>query len=734
MYHTFTVCALVREAIVKYGESHDKTLVTDKSKTDELIKLVQNRFTKIKLQGFVQEIDELKPHDNKEDTCKKIVRHLLNQDDLMDTPIKKKTRIENPETTMLKNIAEGSVPVNVPDTNVAATLAEMCTVKVQLPFATLPSLENLRHIRKGQNMGHKKTFVDALSACDNEFNRLLQNRYAASSEKIKTLTREKWYEHQTRPTLDRILNFNYKNFDKKSPRKEQKDTYKKEQAQALKDLHKEYETYEDEKGPYVQIASITLPSFFVIINDYFHHEHRFKGSKTVSDTKEEAINTKMYEIFSFLQLGGYDKTLVMNSEYAKTGNMKQLNVEFRTRVILQFLRYMFLFRSNRSLLEKYSFKNIGCRRWKQIVQPNEDNYVSINFYEYEFIEKVMEVTSAATFSVFDYLKKTIMVKKNVFRKKKINSIVFESLLSQLMESVLMIGPSPQLDMSQVSKKLGSKQMNKHIENNQLAKTQILSVLLDLYSAHVSKYLKTLPALAKNNFFHLKHCLDSLPPRNNSDATRESLFNKEHKVTRDHFKLKDFKLPVSTKDGFSGYILEVDTLIPGSFYNFCRSICCPENAPTKYKTFSIEPYVERKPVESVEIPIPVDDELPEETLLSVGDSVESVHSTASPVDGTSFHTPTDMLVGMSELFKTKVKEYKESQEISVHDFFIDTLGLFKYHLIDQDLSPGYQSFENEVKQFMTTYISEDLLRTTIRTDKPLPDDTETTIDDNTGTDE
>jgi len=72
---------------------------------------------------------------------------------------------------------------------VRTPLAEMCTVKVQLPFTTLPSLENLRiqssHIRKGQNMGHKRTFVDALTACNNEFNRLLQDRYAASSEKIK---------------------------------------------------------------------------------------------------------------------------------------------------------------------------------------------------------------------------------------------------------------------------------------------------------------------------------------------------------------------------------------------------------------------------------------------------------------------------------------------------------------------------------------------------------------------
>jgi len=241
----------------------------------------------------------------------------------------------------------------------------------------------------------------------------------------------------------------------------------------------------------------------------------------------------MFEIFSFLQLGGYGKKLVMNSEYAKTGNMKQLNVEFRTRVILQFLLYMFLLRGNHTLLEEYNFKNTGCHRWDQIVQPSKDNYVSTNFYEYEFIEKIMEVTSAATTSVFDYLEKTIMLKKNIFRKKKITSIVFESLLSQLMESVLMVGPSPQLNMSQVSKKLGSKQMSKNIEDNQLAKTQILSVLLDLYSAHVSKYLKTLPALEKNNFFYCKDCLDSLPPENNTDATRESLFNKEHKVTKDH---------------------------------------------------------------------------------------------------------------------------------------------------------------------------------------------------------
>ena len=72
-------------------------------------------------------------------------------------------------------------------------LAEMCTVKVQLPYTTLPSLENLRiqssHIRKGKNMGHKRTFIDALNACNNEFNRLFQDRYVASNAKIKCLTR-----------------------------------------------------------------------------------------------------------------------------------------------------------------------------------------------------------------------------------------------------------------------------------------------------------------------------------------------------------------------------------------------------------------------------------------------------------------------------------------------------------------------------------------------------------------
>ena len=624
-------------------------------------------------------------------------------------------------------------------------LAEMCTVKMQLPFATLPSLDNLRvqssHIRKGQNMGHKKTFVDALHACSTEFDRLFQDRYAAFSDKYKNLTKVNWYEHQTCPTLDRILNFNYKSIDKKSPRKAQKDIYKKEQAEALKELHSSYETYDDEKGPYVHIASITLPCVFVIINDYFHHEHRFKGSRTVSDTKQDAISTKMFDIFTFLQLGGYDKTLVMNSEYAKTGNMKQLNVEFRTRVILQFLRYMFLFKSNRSLLEKYSFKNVGCRKWTQIEQPNEDNYVSVNFYEYEFIAKLMETTSAATALVFDYLEKTVMLKKNIFRKKKINSIVFESLLSQLMESVLMIGPSPQLDMSQVSQKLGNKLMSKHIENNQLAKTQILSVLLDLYSGHVRKYLKTLPALEKHSFFSLKDCFDSLPPRNNSDSTRESLRNKENPVTKDHFRLKDFKLPITTRKGFSGYILDVNTVIPGSFYNFCRSIGCSENAPVRYKTFNIEPYEEKKPIESVEISEPDDDELYEETLLSEGSSVEDVRSEDGIHDEASFRTPTDMLVGISKLFKKNVNEYKQTQEVSVSDFFIDTLGLFKSHLVDQDLSPGYQAFEDEVKQFMATYIPRDLLQTTIRTDKPLldntetklPDDTETTVDDNTETD-
>ena len=270
------------------------------------------------------------------------------------------------------------------------------------------------------------------------------------------------------------------------------------------------------------------------------------------------------------------------------------------------------------------------------------------------------------------------------------------------------------------------------------KTQILSVLLDLYSAHVSKYLKTLPALERNNFFFLKNCLDSLPPPNNAETTRESLLNEENKVTKDHFRLIDFKLPVSTKDGFSGYILEVDTIIPGSFYNFCCSICCSENAPKKYKTFSIKPFDERKPVEYVEIHIPVDEMPHEETIQSEDESVENIQSNmariatrtrgprteASTDDEISFHTPMDMSVGMSELFKSKVKEYKDSQEISVFDFFIDTLGLFKVQLNDQDSSSGFQTFEEEVKQFMTAYIPDEVLHTIISTETPLDDNTET----------
>jgi len=60
---------------------------------------------------------------------------------------------------------------------------------------------------------------------------------------------------------------------------------------------------ENVKGPYVQI-----PSSFVIMNDYFHYENKFRGVKTVSDEKEqEKIKTKMFNYFKFLQLEGYDK-------------------------------------------------------------------------------------------------------------------------------------------------------------------------------------------------------------------------------------------------------------------------------------------------------------------------------------------------------------------------------------------------------------------------------------------
>jgi len=83
---------------------------------------------------------------------------------------------------------------------------------------------------------------------------------------IKNLERDEWYTHQTHPTYDCILNFNQKICNNSTPKKEQKDKFKWEQADALKQLH-------EEQCSYFQIPSIVLPNFFIIINNYLHHKH-----------------------------------------------------------------------------------------------------------------------------------------------------------------------------------------------------------------------------------------------------------------------------------------------------------------------------------------------------------------------------------------------------------------------------------------------------------------------------
>ena len=615
-------------------------------------------------------------------------------------------------------------------------LTDLCTVKFEIPMVSLPNLQTLRErsslIRKGQNLGHNRTFSDMLTDCLNEFQRKKNNSAPHYTNLLKS-TKDDWYGHQIKPQDDPILKFNIERKAKMKETKnpEEKKSIKKEidaqQDKALVQLFTTYGEFLELKGQYIFIASYFLPGLFFIINDFFHFDKKYADQKNLHNNDKEQISKTKYEIFKLVQLSTYDKSFVMPSEFLRGTNTCSLKVPFRHRVILEFLRVMLMYEENREILKFYCLKNEGSIVWKQS-PSREEAFFPSDIYEYEFIEKIIGAASkiSVLFTDFVFLNNN----RNVFRKKKLQSIFFESVVLNLMTDVLSIGPLPEVDVDTLKEKIGENETEMFFDKSAQKQAKFLSVMLDLYTNHATKYISSLYTISDNFLSTVIHCIEGLPKRKSFDSSQENLMLSTVKITPEDLRINDFEMP-NTPGKNAGYALKQGTRIPGSFYFFCASLATAKYGKDLYKDFNILPRkkdqdtsnknasertpqskvaksLERKkllkrkaattPTNQQSMNQPRSRQTPTRPVKKRKGTTstpreQSIEETSESEESAGDDTNEDLLLGFDQLFNKQKKEWIQDNEIKLQDFFIDTIALLKEQLPNHEDSKGYDDFES-----------------------------------------
>ena len=468
-------------------------------------------------------------------------------------------------------------------------LSDSCSVRFLLGLDRLPKQENLQQlssdIRKGQNLGHNKTMIDQIHQCLNFFHTYLNNHNHPTARDCK---HEDWYQssnssHNDPARQDMRAFLKDIEADKKT---EAKNNFKRRSDEILKTRMENYSQYNETQDQHTFIASLILPKAYDLMLDYFgKFEYRLGLVNNISTKPLEDIH---FALFKFAQLSEHNKMIVMKTEYTKTSGSGELRfIHYNIRVLLHFLRYMLMFKQNRIILRNYASKSEFPISWKQ-EQSLQKGFFPTDIYRFELVEKMMEITSHISTKFTEYVISNVPG-KNAVKKNKLGVIFQEATLVSIFSGILKIGCNPAVNQELLKSKIGAEEYAKHFEQQgRKVNVEFLLVMLDLYFLHVTTACQTQPFLKKKIF---EKVIAFLRHYKNNEGKKvkgiDRFGNSTNVLKQNDFQISDFKLDKDTRDIENGYRFEKDTVVPGSFYNFVRSLAESEKEPLEtYEKFSL----------------------------------------------------------------------------------------------------------------------------------------------------
>lgn len=473
----------------------------------------------------------------------------------------------------------------------ASPVFEMSNFRILIPFQTFPRLDSLKafssNIRKGQNLGHNKSLTDQLFHCLNSYESALNQHSNSHHSRYK---HSHWYSYKKPDILKDKARKEIKLLTRKMKGEQKKsalDIYATEQDEILKERMKTYCQYNEYQDPHTFTASLALPTCYPYIKQYFLFNQRFQlREKEICKINDEDTQ---FKLFKFAQLSDHKKSIVMKTEYSKTTNSGELkSIHFNVRMILQFLRYMLMFETNRHLLRLYATKSDSCIEW-ETSKNNQTHFFSTDIYEFEFLQKIMETSTKNATSLTEYLESRFTKCRAALNKTKIFSIFLEGQLRSILSAVLKIGKEPLVDQALLQQKIGDENMKLYFESeSRKCRIQFLSVMLDFYLRHIQLVCQV-QNVQKIKYFSNIHDYIMKKRNKKKNTALESIGGN---IKAEDFLPIDFQNTIDTRNCGKGYRFDKGVVIPGSFHNFCLALASPsEKSKKNYEKFTIIPYAD-----------------------------------------------------------------------------------------------------------------------------------------------
>ena len=259
---------------------------------------------------------------------------------------------------------------------------------------------------------------------------------------------------------------------------------------------------------------------------------------------------------------------------------------------------MLMFQSNRWLLKKYVAKSETNEVWEQEESLTKGFYPT-DIYEYEMVEKLMKISSNIAEKFADTVE-YLLKNRNMMKKTKVTAIFQEAQLISLLSAVLKIGSNPKVDYELLQDKIGAPTFEKLFDQQaKNSKVEFLLIMLVLYADHITLCCQT-QKLMKTKFF--KDLTEFITTNRNSKKNKgiEKFGNSLDTITQNDFLISDFTIEVDTRHALDGYKFEENTMVPGTFFNFCKALAMKdEDTEHMYANFGIKPIEEREEKEKLD---------------------------------------------------------------------------------------------------------------------------------------
>ena len=252
----------------------------------------------------------------------------------------------------------------------------------------------------------------------------------------------------------------------------------------------------------------------------------------------------------------------------------RLKLPFHLKTTLEFLRCSLFTAENRFLLSNFCAADFLTKdTWVQHDGGKTDIGNPCKLQDLDFVAKMMFAVVATASSLSDYISHIIDLRtsKIQMRLQKLKAILRTVQFYNILQDVMKVGSNPVICVENVERIVGKSSYKKHFLGSD--KT-FLAGALTLYVEHVLK-LKIIMQHIKNkygkNFFK----------QNENSKLKKGIF----KIDPKDLVLDNITTSFDTTQMNGTYSLPTDTVIPGSFYQFCEAIAMPtEEAAARYETF------------------------------------------------------------------------------------------------------------------------------------------------------